>query len=469
MHKKRGIRACKFDKIYQLGDSISDTGNCIRDGFCGAHSSCSKLPYGMNYFHKPTGRCSNALESGLPLLNPYKDQSANFTHGANFAVAGATALSAQVLAKKKIAMSITNSSLSVQLDWMASHFKTTCSPDCPAQLKKSLFLVGHIGGNEINFGLSQGKTMEELRRMVPDIVQTIIHGVKRVIGFGATRILVPGNFPKGCGPSFLVQFMTNNSAAYDEYHCLKDLNNLAIFYNDHLQQAIDEMKKEYPNITLIYGDYYNAYIWLLQNAVSLVMMPVTRSKNTGKQVDVAAGEGTSKSPTIPANQSEAPAEHASETSPNPEEIRGRGTISPEPPINVVDQDLRNAVQLLTHIVVGQVQGQAIPVAGSSSTDRATILRYLHFDLEATLSKLTRVQMTHVFVLKVKDSASNRRVEFNQVFSGIAIQERARKCRGALPSLSGSSKRLPPVFEIQRGKEWRYLITKKFVIERGLTE
>ena len=41
------------------------------------------------------------------------------------------------------------------------------------------------------------------------------------------------------------------------------------------------------------------------------MMPVTRSKNTGKQVDVAAGEGTSKSPTIPANQSEAPAEHAS--------------------------------------------------------------------------------------------------------------------------------------------------------------
>ncbi|KAF3629500.1 putative acetylajmalan esterase-like [Capsicum annuum] len=277
MHKKRGIRACKFDKIYQLGDSISDTGNCIRDSFCGAHSSCSKHPYGMNYFHKPTGRCSNgllmidfiALESGLPLLNPYKDQSANFTHGANFAVAGATALSAQVLAKKKIAMSITNSSLSVQLDWMASHFKTTCSPDCPAQLKRSLFLVGHIGGNEINFGLSQGKTMEELRRMVPDIVQTIIHGVKRVIGFGATRILVPGNFPKGCGPAFLMQFMTNNSAAYDEYHCLKDLNNLAIFYNDHLQQSIDEMKKEYPNITLIYGDYYNAYMWLLQNAVSL--------------------------------------------------------------------------------------------------------------------------------------------------------------------------------------------------------
>lgn len=62
-----------------------------------------------------------------------------------------------------------------ELNWYCSG---SCLLDCPAQLKRSLFLVGHIGGNEINFGLSQGKTMEELRRMVPDIVQTIIHGVK---------------------------------------------------------------------------------------------------------------------------------------------------------------------------------------------------------------------------------------------------------------------------------------------------
>ncbi|KAG5632379.1 hypothetical protein H5410_004096 [Solanum commersonii] len=112
------------------------------------------------------------------------------------------------------------------------------SPDCPVQLKKSLFLVGHIGGNDINYGLSQGKIMEELRRLVPDVVQTITHSVKRVIDFGATRIVVPGNFPKGCGQAFLTQFMTNDSSAYDEYHCLKHLNNLVIFYNDHLQQAI---------------------------------------------------------------------------------------------------------------------------------------------------------------------------------------------------------------------------------------
>ncbi|MCE3050868.1 hypothetical protein HAX54_048326 [Datura stramonium] len=224
LQKPGFIRKCRFDKIYQLGDSLSDTGNCIRESICGAHSSCRRLPYGINVFQKATGRCSDgmliidfiAVESGLPLLNPYKDRNAEFSHGANFAVAGATALSAEFLAEKKISTSFTNSSLSVQLDWMSSHFKSTCSTDCREKLNKSLFLVGEIGGNEFNYGLSQGKTMKELRRMVPDVVHTIIHGVRRVIGFGATRIVVPGNFPIGCHPITLTQFIANDSTAYDE-------------------------------------------------------------------------------------------------------------------------------------------------------------------------------------------------------------------------------------------------------------
>ncbi|XP_049407197.1 GDSL esterase/lipase At5g03980-like isoform X2 [Solanum stenotomum] len=267
---------CRFDKIYQFGDSLSDTGNCIRETLCGANLSCGALPYGMDFYQNATGRCSNdmliidfiAVESGLPLLNPYKDENADFRHGVNFAVAGCTALSAKSLAENNIVnIALTNSSLSVQLDWMSSHFQTTCSP--AEKMNDSLFLVGEIGGNEFIYGLSQGKTMDKSRRMVPEIVQTIIHGVKRVIGFGATQIIVPGNFPIGCHPIFLTKFMTNISTAYDEYHCLKDLNNFAIFFNRNLQQAIDELKKDYPNITLIYGDYYNAFLWLLQNAGSL--------------------------------------------------------------------------------------------------------------------------------------------------------------------------------------------------------
>jgi len=67
------------------------------------------------------------MECGLPLLNPSLEENADFSHGANFAVSGATALSVESLAKKKIHMSYTNSTLSVQLQWMSSHFNSVCS------------------------------------------------------------------------------------------------------------------------------------------------------------------------------------------------------------------------------------------------------------------------------------------------------------------------------------------------------
>ncbi|PHT26579.1 AP-1 complex subunit gamma-2 [Capsicum baccatum] len=116
--------------------------------------------------------------------------------------------------------------------------------------------------------------------------------------------------------------------------------------------------------------------------VLYIKMPVTRrSKNTTKQKDVVAGEGTSKSPPRKANQSEAQADFVSQTSStssSPEELRKRRTASSEPPINATDQDLRNAVQLLARIVAGQAQGPAIPTMGYSGTDRAASLRMQDF-------------------------------------------------------------------------------------------
>lgn len=44
-------------------------------------------------------------------------------------------------------------------------------------MEKSLFLVGEIGGDELAYGFIQGKTIQELRTMVPDIVHAIIRGV----------------------------------------------------------------------------------------------------------------------------------------------------------------------------------------------------------------------------------------------------------------------------------------------------
>ncbi|KAK6804944.1 hypothetical protein RDI58_002728 [Solanum bulbocastanum] len=274
---KPKLQKCGIDRIYQFGDSLSDTGNCLRESYCRSQTKTGKLPYGMNFYQNATGRCSDgfiildyiAMECGLPLLNPSLEENADFSHGANFAVSGATALSADYLISRNIAMSFTNSSLSVQLDWMSSHFKSVCSDDCAKYLENSLFLVGEIGGDDVTYGFKQGRPIEELRRIVPDIVKNIIHSVRTIIGFGATRILVPGNFPSGCFPVILTLYTNNSSTVYDEYHCAEEWNNFTISYNNLLQQAIHELNKEYPNISIIYGDYYNAYYWLLRNAVAL--------------------------------------------------------------------------------------------------------------------------------------------------------------------------------------------------------
>ncbi|XP_021732268.1 acetylajmalan esterase-like [Chenopodium quinoa] len=116
-------------------------------------------------------------------LNPYLKRDADFTHGVNFAVAGATAFPAEFLADKNIVNSVTNSSLSVQLDWMWSHFNSICynDQDCAEKLKNSLFVVGEIGSNDYYYALPQGKTMKDVNGMVFDVVQAIIEGIRNLI------------------------------------------------------------------------------------------------------------------------------------------------------------------------------------------------------------------------------------------------------------------------------------------------
>ncbi|KAH0661672.1 hypothetical protein KY284_026603 [Solanum tuberosum] len=82
------------------------------------------------------------------------------------------------------------------------------------------------------------------------------------------------------------------------------------------------------------------------------MLVTRRSKSTGKRVDVVAQEGTSQPPPNQAVQ--------------------------KPTINATEQDLRNPVQLLTHIVDGHYQRQEGPVAGTSGVDRSAGTRIRDF-------------------------------------------------------------------------------------------
>lgn len=90
-----------------------------------------------------------------------------------------------------------------------------------------------------------------------------------MITLGATSIVVPGNFPIGCVPLYLVNFVTNDSSKYDKLGCLKDYNNFSKFYNQRLKQVIRQLQREYPDVAIVYADYYSALSWVIANAPQL--------------------------------------------------------------------------------------------------------------------------------------------------------------------------------------------------------
>ncbi|CAA0826342.1 GDSL esterase/lipase, partial [Striga hermonthica] len=119
--------------------------------------------------------------AGLPLLHPYKDPNGEFSHGVNFAVAGSTALRSDTLAAMRVFSRGTRSSLDVQLGWLSTYLNSTCTDhkDCVEKVQNALFMVGEIGGNDYNFATFQAKkSMDELRHMVPRVVEAILNGVR---------------------------------------------------------------------------------------------------------------------------------------------------------------------------------------------------------------------------------------------------------------------------------------------------
>ncbi|XP_021745661.1 acetylajmalan esterase-like [Chenopodium quinoa] len=278
LHAIQGQVQPPIDTIYQFGDSISDTGNFIRDNFIGRHSNFANLPYGQDFFHKATGRCSNgrlmidffAEYFKLPYLDAYLNQGGNFSHGVNFAVVGSTALTSATLALKGILSPLTCSSLSVQLNWFQSHLTSICPDlsDCKSKLANALFII-ESGGNDINYALIERKRMQDIYGMVPEVVGAVKAAVEEVISIGATRVVVPGNFVIGCLPIYLYMFPSNSATMYDELHCLEELNELSTFQNNFVQKIVRELQAEHPSVTIVYADYFNAMKGLLQNATAL--------------------------------------------------------------------------------------------------------------------------------------------------------------------------------------------------------
>ncbi|CAN8304000.1 unnamed protein product [Cochlearia groenlandica] len=260
----------RFKSIISFGDSIADTGNILSLSDVDHLPQVAFFPYGESFFSPPSGRASDgrliidfiAEFLGLPYVPPYfGSRNVSFEKGINFAVYGATALDIEFLAEKGI-KSETNVSLSVQLNTFKQILPNLCattSHDCKEILGKSLILMGEIGGNDYNYPILEGKSINKIKELVPLIIKAISNAIVDLIDVGGRTFLVPGNFPIGCSAAYLTLFQTEKEEKHDPFTgCLTWLNEFAMYHNEQLKRELKILRKLYPYVNIIYADYYNS-------------------------------------------------------------------------------------------------------------------------------------------------------------------------------------------------------------------
>ncbi|KAJ3694231.1 hypothetical protein LUZ60_009711 [Juncus effusus] len=260
----------QYAAIFNFGDSLVDAGNLCVDGIP-AYLATARLPYGMNYFGYPTGRCSDgrlvidfiAQELGVPLLPPSKAKNATFHRGANFAITGATALDISFFEARGLGKNIwASGSLHTQLKWFEDMKPSIChsTQECRDLFRKSLFIVGEFGGNDYNAPLFSFRDMDEVHTMIPFVIESIAKAVEKLIAMGAVELVVPGVLPIGCFPVYLTIFHSDPKGYGAQSGCLKNFNTLAWVHNSMLQRAILELRSKYPDVRIIYADYYTPIV-----------------------------------------------------------------------------------------------------------------------------------------------------------------------------------------------------------------
>ncbi|KAJ0763352.1 putative carboxylesterase [Helianthus annuus] len=258
----------QFSAVYAFGDSYTDTGNAQSMGSLTPSFSDSKSsPYGSNRLSDGRLVIDYITDSlGLPVLPPYQSTTGNFTHGVNFAIAGATALAGDLLSKLARFFLSKGAPLSVmtQLEWYKKFQKEHLCKEldqkaCAEKLKTALFWVGEMGINDYSRAVGSKISLPSIAK---SSAAYTIELVRTLIQTGAKHIVVQGLPPIGCLP---VDVSVTPLNGRDKSGCSPVVNGAVMIHNQLLQAKLDSYRKSYPDVTLIYADSWKAYYTIVND------------------------------------------------------------------------------------------------------------------------------------------------------------------------------------------------------------
>ncbi|KAM7514846.1 hypothetical protein LguiA_004429 [Lonicera macranthoides] len=259
------LKDCNFPAIYNFGDSNSDT------GAVSAVILWLPLPYGETYFRAQSGRFSDgrliidflANNLGLPFLSAYVDSiGANFTYGANFAVAGSSILPR--------AQPIPADLLPIYLPIQLSEFSQFINRSqmirsqggvfesllpTAETFSKALYTID-IGQNDLGVAILNGSTVEQINAMVPSLINSTSLQVEALYRAGARSFWIHNTGPIGC-LAYILSGVTITPDQKDNAGCARQFNGVAQYFNSRLKEEVVLLRGRLPLAAITYVDIYS--------------------------------------------------------------------------------------------------------------------------------------------------------------------------------------------------------------------
>ncbi|OVA20513.1 Lipase [Macleaya cordata] len=276
--KEKNVYKNCFSKIFAFGDSFTDTGNAkaVGDLVAFGKSLTAGSPYGSSFFQDTISRfCDGRLIIDflaecfdLPYIPAYKNSSADFSSGCNFAIAGSTVFDSDYYVKNRVGRALkwkeVPVSLKTQIDWFNEHLKQVeCKGKdanaCKAQMGNSLCWIGEMGGSDYSRTFGPQVKVESITEMAVDHVCKLL---KALLDSGAKYIVVQGLPPSGCLP---LDMSLAPPFDHDEIGCAGSVNSIIKSHNDLLQKKVNEIRTQYPGCMILFADFWGAFATIIKN------------------------------------------------------------------------------------------------------------------------------------------------------------------------------------------------------------